>query len=96
MWIKARYPMQPVERHVETTGKGLQLLSRQISVLFLDRFELVNDHGIAIPALEITVLRRNITALPGERQSLLPAAHTPLFDTYAVTHLQCHQHTEGL
>src|SRR5215813_13840234 len=68
MWIKARYPVQSVERHVEATGKGLQLLSRQIPVLFLDRFKLLNDHGLAIPALEFTVLRCNINALPDERQ----------------------------
>jgi hypothetical protein len=87
--------MQPVERYVETTGKGLQLLSRQIPMLFLDRFELVNDHGIAIPALEFTVFRRNITALPGKRQPLPLAVHTLLFDTDAATHLQCHQRTRG-
>jgi hypothetical protein len=49
MRIKARHPVEAVERHIETTGKGLECLSRQISVLFLDRFELMNDHGIAIP-----------------------------------------------
>ena len=51
MRIKARHPVQSVEWHVETTGKGLQLLSRQVSVFFLNCFELVNDNGIAIPAL---------------------------------------------
>ncbi len=78
MRIKARHPVQSVERHVETTGKGLQLLSRQIPVLFLDCFELVNDHGLAIPALEFTVLRCNISALPGERQLLPLAANLPI------------------
>jgi len=77
MRIKARHPVQSIERYVETTGKGLQLLSRQIPVLFLDYFELVNDHGIAIPALEFTVMRCNISALPGERQPLPLATNLP-------------------
>src|SRR5215510_4620327 len=74
MRIKARYPMQSVERHTEATRKGLQLFSRQIPVLFLDRLELVYDHGLAISALEFTVSCRNITALPSQRQ-LLPQRH---------------------
>jgi hypothetical protein len=38
----------------------------------------VNDHGIAIPALEFTVLRCNSSALPGERQLLPLAANPPV------------------
>src|SRR5262249_49919810 len=53
---------------------GLQLFSRQIPVLFLDRLELVYDHGLAISALEFTISCRNITALPSQRQ-LLPQRH---------------------